>query len=64
MVGADATGTQRYFRTGDKATIYGVEVELRKNLITTDDDDAKLSVGFNGTYMKTKQNLYDQIVGT
>ncbi|GGK13467.1 collagen-binding protein [Yeosuana aromativorans] len=64
VVGADATGTQRYFRTGDKANIYGVELEIRKNLITTDDDDAKLSIGFNGTYMKTTQNLYDQIVGT
>ena len=64
VVGADATGTQRYFRTGNKATIYGVEVELRKNLITTEDDNAKLSFGFNATYMKTEQNLYDQISGT
>jgi hypothetical protein len=64
VVGADATGTQRYFRTGDKATIYGFEVELRKNLITTDGDDAKLSLGFNGSYMKTKQDLYNNINGT
>ena len=32
VVGADATGTQRYFRTGNKATIYGAEIELRKKL--------------------------------
>ena len=63
VVGADATGTQRYFRTGDKATIYGVELELRKNLIT-EDDEPKLSIGFNGTYMKTKQDLYNNISGT
>ena len=64
VVGADVTGTQRYFRTGNKATIYGVEVELKKNLITTEDDNAKLSLGMNASYMKTEQNLYDQITGT
>ncbi|WP_339918015.1 TonB-dependent receptor [Yeosuana marina] len=64
VVGADATGTQRYFRTGDKATIYGIEVELRKNLITTEDEDALLSLGFNASYMHTEQDLYDQINGT
>ena len=64
VVGADATGTQRYFRTGNKATIYGFELEIRKNLITTEDDDAKLSLGFNGSYMKTKQDLFSNINGT
>jgi TonB-dependent receptor len=64
VVGADATGTQRYFRTGDKATIYGAEIELRKNLITTEDGDAKLSFGLNATYMDTEQDLYDNINGT
>lgn len=64
VVGADATGTQRYFRTGDKATIYGFEVESRKNLITTEDNGAKLSMGLNASYMKTKQDLYDNINGT
>ncbi|HEX9600844.1 MAG TPA: TonB-dependent receptor, partial [Mariniflexile sp.] len=64
VVGADATGTQRYFRTGDKATVYGVELEIRKDLITTEDDNAKLSFGFNGAYMKTDQDLYDNITGT
>ncbi|MGA1227647.1 MAG: TonB-dependent receptor domain-containing protein [Tamlana sp.] len=64
VVGADATGTQRYFRTGNKATIYGAEIELRKNLITTEDNDAKLSFGLNATFMHTEQDLYENIVGT
>ncbi|MEO6348585.1 MAG: TonB-dependent receptor [Aquaticitalea sp.] len=64
VVGADATGTQRYFRTGDKATVYGVEVELRKDLIKNEDEDTELSFGVNATYMKTKQDLYAQIDGT
>ena len=64
VVGADATGTQRYFRTGDKATVYGAELEIRKNLITNEDDDAQLSLGLNATYMHTEQDLYEQIDGT
>ncbi|MDU8886716.1 TonB-dependent receptor [Yeosuana sp. MJ-SS3] len=63
VVGADATGTQRYFRTGDKARVYGAEIEIRKTLIKTN-DDAKLSLGFNATYMKTEQDLYSEINGT
>jgi len=63
VVGADATGTQRYFRTGDKANVYGVEVELRKNILTNTNDESKLSLGFNATYMKTKQDLYSSIDG-
>ena len=63
VVGADATGTQRYFRTGDKATVYGFEVELRKNLITDENDKSKLSFGVNATYMHTEQDLYTQIDG-
>lgn len=64
VVGADATGTQRYFRTGKKATIFGAEIELRKNIVTTEDDDAKLSIGFNATYMHTEQDLNENINGT
>ncbi|RYH73463.1 TonB-dependent receptor [Flavobacteriaceae bacterium 144Ye] len=63
VVGADATGTQRYFRTGEKAEVYGVEVELRKNLIVNEDEDSELSFGVNATYMHTKQDLYSQIDG-
>jgi len=57
VIANDATGTQRYFRTGDKATILGVELELRKQLIANEDEDSELSAGFNATYMHTKQNL-------
>ena len=63
VVGADATGTQRYFRTGEKATIYGAEIELRKNIIT-ENDNPKLSFGLNATYMHTEQDLYENITGT
>lgn len=63
VVGADATGTQRYFRTGDKATVYGAEIEVRKNLITDENDESKLSLGLNATYMHTEQDLYEQIDG-
>ncbi len=63
VVGADATGTQRYFRTGDKASVYGIEVELRKNLLLNEEENSKLSVGFNATYMNTKQDLYQTIDG-
>ncbi len=61
VVVGDATGTQRYVRTGDKATVYGVEVELRKNILVDDEDNTNLSFGINATYMKTKQDLYPTI---
>ena len=64
VVVGDATGTQRYVRTGDQATIYGFEIELRKNLLVDEDDNANLSFGVNATYMKTKQDLYETIDGT
>ena len=64
VVVGDATGTQRYVRTGDQATIYGFEVELRKNLLVDEDDNANLSFCINATYMNTKQDLYETIDGT
>ena len=64
VVVGDATGTQRYVRTGDKATVYGLEVELRKDVLKDNNEDTALSVGFNATYMHTDQDLYDQIDGT
>ena len=59
VVAADATGTQRYFRTGDQADIYGVELEVRKNLHTDSDDNAVVSVGVNAAYTHTEQDLRD-----
>ncbi len=64
VVVGDATGTQRYVRTGDQATIYGFEIELRKNLLVDEDDNSNLSFGVNATYMKTNQDLYETIDGT
>ncbi|WP_455170583.1 TonB-dependent receptor [Aegicerativicinus sediminis] len=57
VVAADATGTQRYFRTGDKAEVYGAELELKKNLLTRESDEAVLALGFNASYLNTKQDL-------
>jgi TonB-dependent receptor len=65
VVAFDATGTQRFFRTGEQAEILGFEAELRKNILMDDDEEnAKLSAGFNFTYMYTKQDLYESIIGT
>ncbi|WP_350289897.1 TonB-dependent receptor [uncultured Croceitalea sp.] len=64
VVAADATGTQRYFRTGDQADIYGVEIELRKNLLTDKDENAIVSAGLNAAYIKTEQDLKDIPAGT
>jgi TonB-dependent receptor len=64
VVGADATGTQRYFRTGEKANVYGLEVEIRKTILQNTDEDAILSFGLNATYMKTEQDLFENINGT
>ncbi|KAG1652320.1 hypothetical protein GQR58_026409 [Nymphon striatum] len=59
VVANDATGTQRFFRTGDQAQVIGFEVEIRKNLITNADEQSVLSTGFNATYTYTKQDLKD-----
>lgn len=57
VVAADATGTQRYFRTGDEADVFGVELELRKKLIKDSEENAVLTFGFNGSYTFTEQDL-------
>ena len=59
VVAADATGTQRYFRTGNQADIYGVELELRKNVLSNTNDEPVLSFGLNAAYTNTKQDLKD-----
>lgn len=58
VIANDATGTQRYFRTGEKAEVIGAELEVRKNLLTQDEEPL-LSAGLNVTYMQTKQDLRD-----
>ncbi|WP_420570681.1 TonB-dependent receptor domain-containing protein [Kordia sp.] len=64
VVAFDATGTQRYFRTGEEARVFGVEVEFRKNLLQNEDEETLLSAGFNTTLMHTEQDLFDVIQGT
>ena len=59
VVASDATGTQRYFRTGDAANVLGGEIELRKNLLVNEKSETKLSVGVNATYMHSEQDLKD-----
>ncbi|MGC6285654.1 MAG: TonB-dependent receptor domain-containing protein [Polaribacter sp.] len=57
VIANDATGTQRYFRTGDRARVFGFELETRKNILQTSDEETILSAGFNFTYMHTTQDL-------
>ena len=57
VIANDATGTQRFFRTGEKAEVLGVELELRKNIINGEGRNPVLSAGFNATYMHTEQDL-------
>ena len=64
VVAADATGTQRYFRTGDQANVYGVEVEVRKNIFSDADDNPVVSLGLNAAYTHTEQDLKDIPAGT
>jgi TonB-dependent receptor len=59
VVAADATGTQRYFRTGNQADVFGVELEVRKNLLSDGNDNAIVSMGLNAAYTHTKQDLKD-----
>ena len=64
VVANDATGTQRFFRTGDKANVYGLELEVKKNLLPSSKGGTLLSTGFNASYMYTEQDLYPTIQGT
>ncbi|MEM6721767.1 MAG: TonB-dependent receptor [Bacteroidota bacterium] len=64
VVAFDATGTQRYFRTGETAEVYGVELEFRKNILKDADDETLVGFGINTTLMHTEQDLYDVIQGT
>ena len=57
VVANDATGTQRFARTGDKAEVLGAEIEIRKNLMVDEDENSIFSTGANVTVMHTKQDL-------
>ncbi|WP_046743029.1 TonB-dependent receptor [Kordia zhangzhouensis] len=64
VVAFDATGTQRYFRTGEQADVYGIELEFRKNILENENEETLLSAGLNTTLMHTEQDLFDVIQGT
>lgn len=50
-----ATNDLSYANTGESGYAYGVELELKKDLLTFNED--KLSVGFNTALMKTHQEF-------
>lgn len=55
-----AGNTLTYLNVGEDATIFGLELELRKNIINDpNDNEAKnaLSFGLNASYLNTKVNL-------
>ena len=54
---ASSTNDISYLNTGDMGYLYGLELELRKNIFSFDDDNKKLSFGFNAALMKTHQDL-------
>ena len=53
----DAPGTQRFFRTGDQAQVFGVELEGRKTLLVDSEENKILSASLNATYTATEQDL-------
>lgn len=55
---ASSTNDISYTNTGDYGYVYGVEVEVRKNIFSLDEEYGnKLSAGLNVAYMKTYQEL-------
>ena len=61
---ASAGGYLTYDNISDYATIYGVEIEIRKNIFKTGPSEKginnKLSLGINASYIVTDVNLKDQ----
>ncbi len=55
-----STGYFSYFNTAKKATVYGVEIESRVNLITVD-DRPKLRLNLNATRLWHSQDLKDVV---
>lgn len=60
---ASSTNDISFINTGDYGYVYGVEVEVRKNIFSLDGEYAnKLSFGFNAAYMQTEQELSSEKV--
>ncbi|MFD2968396.1 TonB-dependent receptor [Sphingobacterium bambusae] len=53
---ASSTNDISFLNTGDYGTVYGAEIEVKKDLVTFDNGD-KLTFGANAAYMKTNQDL-------
>lgn len=54
---ASSSNDVSYMNTGDWGMVYGAEVEVKKDLLTFDNGNSKLSVGANAAYMQTDQEL-------
>jgi len=52
-----SSGNFKYFNTGDKATVFGVELETRLNLIENEDEESILNFNANLTKMWFNQDL-------
>ncbi len=60
---ASATNDISFVNTGNKATIFGAEFEIRKNIFETKGEDKQsLNFGFNASYMNSNQDFNTQKV--
>lgn len=53
-----SSGNFEFNNTGEKATVFGIELESRLNIIENDDEKSILSTSFNITKMWFNQDLY------
>lgn len=61
VLAEDAANVYSYFRTGDQATVLGIEIEAEKKIITFSNGD--LSLGSNVAFSQTRQDLFSSISG-
>lgn len=54
---ASSSNDISFVNAGDVGTVIGIEVEVRKNVFRLRDGADALSIGFNGAYMNTSQDL-------
>jgi len=54
---ASSTNDISFINTGDRGTVIGAEVEVKKDLFDFDNGSSILSVGGNAAYMKTDQDI-------
>lgn len=56
VIANDAANTRRFFRTGDRAEVLGIELEIAKT-IAKYGDTGELKIGGNASYLYTNQDL-------